>query len=60
MDVVLRLGQLSFARGDRAKAMGHVTELEKQNLRAVRPDLELEFDQLRAGLGMRDHGAGPR
>ncbi|MGP8077894.1 MAG: hypothetical protein ACLQC7_08955 [Thermoplasmata archaeon] len=52
IDVILRLGQLSQTRGDRAGARERVVELELQNLHVVRPDLEGEYEQLRKALGM--------
>ena len=51
IDVVLRLAQLSHLRGDDATARRYVTELAEANLLTVRPDLEREFEQLRASLG---------
>ncbi|MFZ0830331.1 MAG: AAA family ATPase [Thermoplasmata archaeon] len=50
IDVVLRLAQLSVARGDRANAALHVAELEGLKLRALRPDLAAEFEQVKAKL----------
>ena len=50
VDVVLRLAQLSYARGDRASAQRRITELERQNLPALRPDVALDFERLRAAL----------
>lgn len=50
IDVVLRLAQLSFARGDLAGARNYVTELERENLMAARPDLAGEFRQLQDSL----------
>ncbi|MGP8078787.1 MAG: ATP-binding protein [Thermoplasmata archaeon] len=52
IDVLLRLAQLSRARGDRAGAERLVAELERQNLRKARPDLEKELDQLQRALGV--------
>jgi len=46
VDVVLRLAQLSFARGDLASARRRVDELERRNLAALRPDVAQEFDRL--------------
>ncbi|MCI4343674.1 MAG: AAA family ATPase [Thermoplasmata archaeon] len=51
IDVVLRLAQLSYLRGDEATARQHVTELAAANLVTVRPDLEREFERLRTSLG---------
>ena len=50
IDVVLRLAQLANARGDRANAERHVTELERLRLSTIRPDLAGEFAQLRQAL----------
>lgn len=46
VDVVLRLAQLSFARGDLASARRRVDELERRNLAALRPDVAEEFRRL--------------
>ncbi len=46
VDVMLRLAQLSFARGDLASARRRVDELERRNLAALRPDVLPEFDRL--------------
>ncbi len=50
VDVLLRLAQLSFARGDHASARRRVTELERQNLRSLRPDVVPDLDRLVAAL----------
>ena len=50
VDVVLRLAQLSFARGDLASARRRVEELERRNLAALRPDVAGEFARLRRSL----------
>lgn len=50
VDVVLRLAQLSYARGDRASARRRVRELERQNLPALRPDVAAEFERLKRAL----------
>ena len=50
VDVVLRLAQLSYARGDRASARRRVVELERRNLPAIRPDLAEDFERLRRAL----------
>ena len=54
VDVVLRLAQLSYARGDRASARRRVAELERRNLPALRPDISLEFDRLKGALTAKD------
>ncbi len=46
VDVVLRLAQLSFARGDLASARRRVDELRRQSLATLRPDVAGEFDRL--------------
>jgi tetratricopeptide (TPR) repeat protein len=46
VDVLLRLAQLSFARGDRASARRRVEELERRNLRTLRPDVVADLDRL--------------
>jgi tetratricopeptide (TPR) repeat protein len=46
VDVVLRLAQLSVARGDVASARRRVEELERQQIVALRPDIAEEYDRL--------------
>jgi tetratricopeptide (TPR) repeat protein len=53
VDVVLRLAQLSYARGDRASAQRRVAELERRNLPALRPDVAEDFERLRKALAAR-------
>ncbi|HTT73943.1 MAG TPA: AAA family ATPase [Thermoplasmata archaeon] len=50
VDVVLRLAQLSYARGDSASARRRVAELERQNLPALRPDVVADFERLKKAL----------
>ncbi len=50
VDVVLRLAQLSLARGDRASARRRAGDLERQGLAALRPDLAADFEILRRAL----------
>ncbi len=50
VDVVFRLAELSYARGDRASARRRVRELERQNLPALRPDVAQEFERLKRAL----------
>ncbi|MCI4369086.1 MAG: AAA family ATPase [Thermoplasmata archaeon] len=50
LDVLLRLAQLARARGDPQGAREAVLELTRRNLLAVRPDLALEFAQLREAV----------
>lgn len=57
VDVVLRLAQLSYARGDRASARRRVAELERQNLPALRPDVADDFERLRTALAVRERDA---
>src|SRR5208282_2883779 len=56
VDVVLRLAQLSFARGDRASARRRVLELERQSLPALRPDLVADFEKLKRAVGPSEPG----
>jgi len=57
VDVVLRLAQLSYARGDRASARRRVRELERQNLPALRPDVAEEFERLKHALASEPGGS---
>ncbi len=61
VDVVLRLAQLSYARGDYATARRRVAELERQNLAALRPDVAPDFERLKGALsakrGEKHHAA---
>ncbi len=50
VDVVLRLAELSYARGDRASARRRVVELDRRHLPELRPDLAVEFDRLKRAL----------
>jgi tetratricopeptide (TPR) repeat protein len=50
IDVVLRLAQLSCARGDDTTARGYVAELERQDLPALRPDLVAELRRIQQSL----------
>ncbi len=54
VDVVLRLAQLSYARGDRASARRRVAELERQNLPALRVDIAGDFERLKHALAARE------
>jgi len=56
IDVVLRLAQLSSARGERASAGRYVGELERLKLPALRPDLAAEFEQLKTKLAGNEGG----
>ncbi len=58
VDVVLRLAQLSFARGDLASARRRVEELERRNLAALRPDVAGEFARLRGELARAQEASG--
>jgi tetratricopeptide (TPR) repeat protein len=58
VDVVLRLAQLSYARGDRASAGRRVVELERNDLPTLRPDLAVEFERLKNALAARDRADG--
>ncbi len=50
VDVMLRLAQLSFARGDLPSARRRTEELERLNVRALRPDVVADFDELREAV----------
>jgi tetratricopeptide (TPR) repeat protein len=54
VDVVLRLAQLSYARGDRASARRRVAELERQNLPALRVDIAEDFERLKHALAAKE------
>ncbi|HTT15000.1 MAG TPA: AAA family ATPase [Thermoplasmata archaeon] len=56
VDVVLRLAQLSYARGDRASARRRVAELERQHLTTLRPDVAADFERLKSALAEKDGG----
>lgn len=56
IDVVLRLAQLSSARGDRAGALRYIAVLERLKLPTARPDLATEFEQLRGSLAAIETG----
>ncbi len=63
VEVLLRLAQLSYARGDRASARRRVAELERQNLPALRPDVVVDFERLKGALAEKDpsdHGSPRR
>ncbi len=54
VDVVLRLAQLSYARGDRASARRRVAELERQHLAQLRPDIAPDFERLKSALSAKE------
>ena len=54
VDVVLRLAQLSYARGDRSSARRRVAELERQHLPALRPDIAVDFERLKSALAAKE------
>ncbi|HYA10452.1 MAG TPA: AAA family ATPase [Thermoplasmata archaeon] len=58
VDVVLRLAQLSFARGDLASARRRVKDLERLNLAALRPDVADDFERLVRELAGADRKGG--
>ena len=58
VDVVLRLAQLSYARGDLASARRRVEELQRRNLAALRPDVAGEFDRLVRALNPEKEAGG--
>ncbi len=54
VDVVLRLAQLSYARGDRSSARRRVAELERQHLPTLRPDIAVDFERLKSALASKE------
>jgi len=58
VDVVLRLAQLSYARGDRSSARRRVVELERNHLTTLRPDLAVDFERLKSALAAKEGGDG--
>jgi len=60
VDVVLRLAQLSYARGDRASARRRVAELERQHLPQLRPDITSDFERLKSALASKEPSADGR
>ena len=58
VDVVLRLAQLSYARGDRASARRRAAELERQHLPALRPDIAVDFERLKSALASKEPSGG--
>ncbi|MGI0071828.1 MAG: ATP-binding protein [Thermoplasmata archaeon] len=54
VDVVLRLAQLSYARGDRTSARRRVAELERQRLPSLRPDIAVDFERLKNALAAKE------
>ncbi|MCI4364743.1 MAG: AAA family ATPase [Thermoplasmata archaeon] len=58
VDVVLRLAQLSYARGDRASARRRVVELERNHISTLRPDLAVEFERLKSTLAAKEGADG--
>ncbi|MCI4338966.1 MAG: tetratricopeptide repeat protein [Thermoplasmata archaeon] len=54
VDVVLRLAQLSYARGDRSSARRRVAELERQHLPTLRPDIAVDFERLKSALAAKE------
>jgi tetratricopeptide (TPR) repeat protein len=50
VDVVLRLAQLAWARGDRVSAERRVEELERQGIDRLRPDISGDFARLKKAL----------
>jgi tetratricopeptide (TPR) repeat protein len=60
VDVVLRLAQLSQARGDLPVARRHLAELERLKLPTLRDDLKVEFARLERDLASETgHEGGP-
>ncbi|MCI4373027.1 MAG: AAA family ATPase [Thermoplasmata archaeon] len=58
VDVVLRLAQLSYARGDRASARRRVVELERNALPTLRPDLAVDFERLKSAVAAKEKADG--
>ncbi|MGA8276116.1 MAG: AAA family ATPase [Thermoplasmata archaeon] len=58
VDVVLRLAQLSYARGDRPSAGRRVVELERNHLPTLRPDLAVDFERLKNALAAKEKADG--
>ncbi len=58
VDVVLRLAQLSYARGDRASARRRVVELERNHISTLRPDLAVDFERLKSALAAKGGSDG--
>ena len=58
VDVVLRLAQLSYARGDRSSARRRVVELERNHLPTLRPDLAVDFERLKNALAAKEGADG--
>ncbi len=58
VDVVLRLAQLSYARGDRASARRRVLELERNEITRLRPDLAVDFERLKGVLAAKEAADG--
>jgi predicted ATPase len=54
VDVVLRLAQLSYARGDQASARRRVVELDRSRLPTLRPDLAVDFQRLKSALAAKE------
>jgi ATP/maltotriose-dependent transcriptional regulator MalT len=50
-EVVLRLAETALARGDRAGAAAHLTELDRLDVDRVRPDLVTDYRNLAGHLG---------
>jgi len=58
VDVVLRLAQLSYARGDRASARRRVAELERQHIVTLRPDIADDFERLKRAVAATKERSG--
>ena len=58
VDVVLRLAQLSYAKGDRASARRRVLELDRNRLPDLRPDLAADFQRLKNVLAAKEGADG--
>ncbi|MCI4332032.1 MAG: AAA family ATPase [Thermoplasmata archaeon] len=51
LDVVLRLAEVAWARGDHPQAASRVEELGRREIERVRPDLAADYLKLRTQLG---------
>jgi tetratricopeptide (TPR) repeat protein len=57
VDVVLRLAQLAWARGDRATTERRIEELERQGIERLRPDIGADFARLKEAIAKASGGA---
>ncbi len=50
VDVVLRLAELAYARGDRSSARRRIEELDRVGLPRLRPDIATDFEKLKRSM----------